>query len=123
MQSTIRVLVTLVVVFAAFANVSCASGPSNCSSNVNRDDAINLLAEVSVKAAKSLPPNSTLDDASVREAKQRISSQLREGWDVTVQQQPDCSFLISLENPSARGGGLSLRANAEKRILEIFQQR
>lgn len=123
MQFAINTSVALLVVFAVFTNASCASSSSTCSSNMNRDDAINLLAEASAKAAKSLARNSMVDDTVIGKARQQILSQLREGWDVTVREQADCSFLISLENPNMRGGGLSVRADADKRILEIFQQR
>src|SRR2546427_6604437 len=117
MQFAISVLaISLFLVSEAFGISETAASP--CTSKVNRDDAIRILAEASVRSAKRLPVGSIPDGAAVAEAQRKIVSQLSEGWDISVRERPNCTFLISLDNLKFRGGGISVRADGEKRILK-----
>jgi hypothetical protein len=122
MQFAISVLAISLFLFSEVFGTSGASA-SPCTSKVNRDDAIRILAEGSARSAKRLPVGSIPDGAAVAEAKRKIVSQLSEGWNISVRERPDCTFQISLDNPQFRGGGMSVRVDGEKRILKIFQHR
>ncbi len=90
---------------------------------LSRDDAIDVLAEATIRVAQNLAPKATVDQTLMLENRRKILAQTNEEWKLNIQEEKGCIFHVWLENPNLRIGGLSVRVKSERRILEIFQGR
>ena len=97
---------------------------ASCVVQLTRQDAIHLLAEGSVRARNNLSLESSVDGSVIDEATRRISAQLKDGWELHVKHQDDCTVLIYYNDPKRpTSSGISVRANEKKRIVSILQHR
>ena len=99
------------------------SGPTTCTVELTRDDAIELLAEASVRAANNLSLESVLDTSAVNEAKRKVSAQFRDGWAIRYAEQSDCTVLMFFHKADMPGSGILVRADAKKRLVGFLPHR
>jgi hypothetical protein len=99
------------------------SGPASCVVQLTREEAIRLLAEGSVRAKNDLPLGSSLDENAVEDAKRGVSAQLRNGWEIRLVDRDDCTVLVSFLRPGRIGSGITVRADAKKRLVDFLQHR
>jgi hypothetical protein len=117
--------VTSVLALLCIASSSAWAGdPVRYSGRLTRQNAVQLLAEGSVRARYDLPPESSVDKNAVDEAKRWIRARLENGWELQFKQMDDCSFWVSYSDPKKRySTGISVLANEKKQITDVLQPR
>ena len=118
MLSSLRTYALILILQFVFSETATAV---EC--KLSRDDAIDVLAEATIRVGQNLPPDAVVDRTSMEEVRRKIVSQTSEGWKLNIREEKDCIFHLWLENPNLRMGGLSVRVKSERRILETFQGR
>ena len=119
----VATIVRAAILCLAVSNV-WGNGPAKCTVQLKREEAIQLLAEGSVRAENHLALNSPLDQKVVDEARRRVSAQLAEGWKMRfINRGEDCTVLVFFHHPNKAGSGISVRADAKKRLVDFLQHR
>jgi len=100
------------------------NGPAKCNVQLTREEAIQLLAEGSVRANDDVPLGKVPDPKAVDAAKRNVSRQLEAGSKMRfINRDDDCTVLVFFHHPDKAGSGISVRADAKKQLIDFLQHR
>ena len=116
--------ITRVLALCIASSSAWAGDSARCSARLTRQNAVQLLAEGSVRARYDLPAESSVDKNAVNEAKRWILARLENGWELQYKQMDDCTIWVSYGDPKRRySSGISVLANKQKQITDVLQPR